>query len=109
MSDPGKVWITWEKQRRSFELAKALGCELYVFDYDGRLRYPRCIYNTMKILISNRHKIIFVQNTSMILATISCLLGIILRGKVVVDRHTTFDLHRRRKFFWDWLIFVPLH
>ena len=31
METPNIIWITWERQRRSIELAKAIGATLFVF------------------------------------------------------------------------------
>lgn len=109
MSGSDRIWITWEKQRRSLELAKAFECELYVFDFKGLLRYPICIYNTIRVLIPNRHKIIFVQNPSMVLAATACLSKLLLKKTVIVDRHTTFRLNKQRTISLDWMLFDLLN
>ncbi|MCF8095227.1 MAG: glycosyltransferase [Desulfobacteraceae bacterium] len=109
MPEPRKIWITWEKQRRSLELARALGCDLYIFDFDGILRYPRCIYNTVRVLISSSAKIVFVQNPSMVLAATACIFRLVSERKVIVDRHTTFRLNKQRKASLDWFIFDVLN
>src|SRR6056297_2216212 len=109
MTGSDKVWITWEKQRRSIELSKALDCDLYLFDFKGKLRYPKCIYNTLKVLISTPGNTLFVQNPSMILASMACLFKFVSKKKVIVDRHTTFRINKERKASLDWLIFDVLN
>lgn len=102
-----RVWITWETQRRSLELSKKLGCELYIFEETGKLRYPKSILKTINVLIKTNPDILFVQNPSMILATLACLYGIISKTIVIVDRHTTFLLSRTYPISL-WLIFFKL-
>lgn len=104
-----RVWITWETQRRSIELAKKLGCDLYIIEYKGLRRYPLSIVKTLAIIRKNRPDILFVQNPSMILAALVCLYKIIFRINVVVDRHTTFFLHNKNKGIIYTLIFKLLH
>lgn len=109
MSGSDRIWIAWEKQRRSMELSKVLDCDLYIFDFNGILRYPKCIYNTLKVLISSSFKIVFVQNPSMVLAATVCIFKLVSKKKVIVDRHTTFRLNKQRKVSLDWLIFDVLN
>lgn len=109
MNRNGAVWITWETQRRSIELAKMFECELYVFDYNGILRYPKCIVKTLKVLASKYTDVIFVQNPSMVLAAVACLYKIIYGKKVIVDRHTTFKLDKKDTLRVSNLIFKALH
>lgn len=109
MSGSDRIWITWEKQRRSMELSRVLDCDLYLFDFKGKLRYPRCVYNTLKVLIPSPARIVFVQNPSMLLAAIACIYKILSNKKIIVDRHTSFSLKKKRKFPLDWIIFSILH
>ncbi|MDZ7833627.1 MAG: glycosyltransferase [Desulfobacterales bacterium] len=109
MSEPGKVWITWERQRRSIELAGILGCDLYVFDFEGRSRYPKCIYNTLKVFLFSRYKIVFVQNPSMLLAALACLFKWVTRRRIIVDRHTNFRINKQRIVSSDWMVFDLLN
>lgn len=98
MKQSDRIWITWEKQRRSLELAKKLNCKLYVFEYEGLWRYPKCIYKTLKVMFTTDAKVVFVQNPSMVLAGLACFLKFILGKKVIVDRHTTFRLNKHKKW-----------
>jgi glycosyltransferase involved in cell wall biosynthesis len=104
-----RIWITWETQRRSIELAKKFGCELYVIEKKGVMRYPISIIKTLFIIYRTKPDVLFVQNPSMILATVACLYKILMGTPVVVDRHTTFLLNKK-----DWrlikvMLFKLLH
>ena len=86
------IWITWEHQRRSIELAKALDIPCHVLTFRGPyfVRGLVLAVKTMFLLSSIRPEIVFVQNPSMLGAAIVCLLRRLLGYKVVVDRHTNF-------------------
>jgi glycosyltransferase involved in cell wall biosynthesis len=104
-----RVWITWENQRRSIELAKKLGCKLFVVQYNGIARYPRAILKTISILTENKPEILFVQNPSMVLATLACIYGFFKKIPLVVDRHTTFLLNKKRRNTPRLIMFKLLH
>ena len=104
-----RIWITWERQRRSIEMAKIFGCELFLFDYSDFLRYPKSIIGTIWVILKKNPNILFVQNPSMVLAAIACLYGTISKTLIVVDRHTTFRLSRKYKVTLKYLISKPLH
>lgn len=109
MTDSDNLWITWEKQRRSIELSRVLGCKLYIISFKGKLRYPKCIYKTLKVLISNPKKIVFVQNPSMILAATACFYKLLFDRVIIVDRHSNFRLNQQRTSTLDWMVFDVLH
>ena len=69
-----KLWIAWEKQRRSTVLSKEFNAKLYQFNNSGKLRYPIVITKTLFLLIKKRPKILFVQNPSTVLAFLACFL-----------------------------------
>jgi len=85
-----KIWITWEIQRRNKSLSKEVGAKLFeITSYKSRFRrYPGQILCTLRIIKENRPLILFVQNPSILLAslavTIKKLYGI---KTVVVDAH----------------------
>lgn len=91
------IWITWEHQRRSIELSKELDCALYILEYNGLFRYPKCIAKTVKLIIKNRPAYLFVQNPSMVLATLATLLKFFLNYTLVVDRHSSFRVGKQYK------------
>jgi glycosyltransferase involved in cell wall biosynthesis len=103
------IWITWEKQRRSIELAKQLNCTFYELNYSGILRYPKCIINTVNIFLTKRYDILFVQNPSMILAALSCVYKKLFKKILIIDRHTTFMLNRTYKPTLEILLFKTLN
>ena len=109
MNNKNKVWITWETQRRSFELAKILNCKFYLYEYGSVLRYPKSIINTLKVFADKSMDIIFVQNPSMVLATVACIYKTISKKRVIVDRHTTFRLDKKNNYGLENLIFRMLH
>jgi hypothetical protein len=47
-----RLWVVWERQRRSIELARRLGCEFHEYDIDGPFRYPISIGRTVKLLVA---------------------------------------------------------
>jgi glycosyltransferase involved in cell wall biosynthesis len=104
-----RVWITWERQRRSIELAKKFHCELFIIEDEGIMKYPLSLLKTVMILQRTKPDILFVQNPSMILATFACLYKLIRNVKVVVDRHTTFLLTRKYKNTPRIILFKLLH
>lgn len=104
-----RIWITWEKQRRSIELAKKFNCQLFVFEENGALRYLTTFIKTVKVLIKFRPKYLFVQNPSMVLATFACLYGSITGSIIIVDRHTTFRLNKPHSGSLRIFLFMRLH
>ncbi len=85
-----KIWITWERHRRSVELAEAFGCEYREIDHNNLprpLRYLRSALDTVAILFGRRFSVVFVQSPSIFLAWIAAMLKP-LRGYVlVIDAH----------------------
>jgi hypothetical protein len=86
------IWITWETQRRTEELSKALGIKLYKIIYDGNyiIRYLLLSIKTIVLLIKIRPNKVIVQNPSIVLTTVICFLEKLFRYKIIVDRHTNF-------------------
>lgn len=103
------IWITWETQRRSLELARILNCKLHIVEYGGFLRYPKSILRTLIIISKSGSSTIFVQNPSMVLATVACLYKIFLKKTVIIDRHTTFRLDKPKSYSLDCLVFSLLN
>lgn len=104
-----RVWISWERQRRSVEMARKLKCRSFFLEYSGRSRYPRCLLETIRILSREQPGILFVQNPSMFLAAFACIYGAMMRIPVVVDRHTTFLLTRKYQKTFRIFIFKLMH
>ncbi|MBA2882999.1 hypothetical protein HNR65_003356 [Desulfosalsimonas propionicica] len=104
-----RIWIAWERQRRSIELARTVGAKLYIFDVEGRSRYPVCIAKTLYTLFKEKPHFLFVQNPSMILAAMACIYGLISDTRVVVDRHTNFRLNKPHTGSPRIWLFMRLH
>jgi hypothetical protein len=87
-----RIWVAWEKQRRSLNLSERLGADLRLCLDEGRgwLRYPLSIAKTLRLLLGQRGRTVFVQNPSMVLAAFACLLKRPLGYSLVVDRHSNF-------------------
>jgi glycosyltransferase involved in cell wall biosynthesis len=94
------IWIAWEKHRRTIELSKALGATLFIFDFDTMYIF-RLIKSSLKTFITiskHRPNVLIVQNPSMILATLACILKNIFKYKLVIDRHSNFRLDNKNSF-----------
>ena len=98
-----RIWITWENQRRNSTTSAALGCKLFVFDLDVKplLRYPLALALTCFTFVRERPSIIFVQNPSMILATLAVAYGRCFRIPVIVDAHNAGIEPLRRGPGWQ--------
>jgi len=103
---PNAIWITWESQRRSIELAKSFGAKLFVLQDIGfrPIRYLYLSLKTTLVVFEEKPRTIFAQNPSMILATLLCLIKKIFNFKLVVDRHSNFKFHKNQKLL-KWRIF----
>ena len=104
----GRVWVTWETQRRSIEMAETFGCTFYVIDIPGIFRYPRSIVQTVRIFIAEHPALIFVQNPSMLLAALAVVYCKAAGIPLVVDRHTTFLIDKPKRFSFKRSLFLAL-
>lgn len=86
------IWISWERHRRSRELARALSVPLHeiVSDKHPYLRSISCSIRTIGLLFRIRPSLVFIQNPSVQLAYIACRLKPLLGYTLVVDRHSNF-------------------
>jgi hypothetical protein len=101
-----KIWIAWERQRRSIELADAFNAELFLILESGFFRYFKCLTKTILVLKKERPDILFVQNPSMILAFFSVvLIKPIFKCNVIVDRHSNFLLSKKKRNIFHVLLF----
>jgi len=100
-------WITWEDHRRSRELAKSLDAKYVAFHQAGSryIRYPILSLKTIFFLFNARADIVYCQNPSILLTTIVCFLKLILRYRVIVDRHSNFKFQLMSSRKWKWKLF----
>lgn len=83
------IWITWEIQRRSRSLSRALDAELYEFvsQRRGLIRYTYCIWHTVITLRRERPSVVFAQNPSIILALLVIMCRPLLSYVALIDAH----------------------
>lgn len=92
MDNYGRIWITWESQRRNRELSRALGIELHEFAEIDAISNPFRKYligigRTLRLLLRTRPGIIICQNPSLILTILLIFVQSFSRIKVIVDAH----------------------
>jgi hypothetical protein len=102
-----KIWISWEKHRRTRELSTCFGAELFEFvdKKHGVIRYLRCIFRTVAAVSSAGPKVLFVQNPSIVLTFLVVLLKPLFGFFLVVDRHSNLKLGKRHSMSPKWLLF----
>lgn len=86
------LWVTWERHRRSRELADALDVPVVTM-VSGLPYLPRILLlglKTVFLLIRRRPRLLFVQNPSLALAALACVLKPLCGYALVVDRHSNF-------------------
>lgn len=93
MTKPRALWISWERHRRSRELARRLSVPLVeiVSSAHPAWRTLRSTLRTTWLLLRERPSLLFVQNPSVQLAYLACRLRPWLGYTLVVDRHSNFD------------------
>lgn len=87
------IWITWETQRRSIELAKVFNAKLYIYKKKHKFNIIRYIFatlSTMCILTKENPKYVYAQNPSIVLALVLSILKPIYSYKLIIDRHSNF-------------------
>ncbi|MHB8078496.1 MAG: glycosyltransferase family protein [Candidatus Krumholzibacteriia bacterium] len=86
------LWLSWERHRRSRELAHALGTQLCELQSDApwAARAVLLSSRTAAKLLGSRPDLLVVQNPSIILATVACLFKPLLGYRLIVDRHSNF-------------------
>ncbi len=85
-----RLWITWEIQRRNRSMSKELDATLIelISDKHRLIKYPILIIKTLRILLVNKPKVLFVQNPSIVLSFISVIFKKMLKIEtVIVDCH----------------------
>ena len=101
------IWLNWQSHRRSKELAGAMGAELFEFisQKPRLLRYGFLSVKTILTIIEKRPDVLVVQNPSIVLATLVCLLKPVFAYRLVVDRHSNFKLHTVGEKSAKWRVF----
>lgn len=104
------IWVAWEKHRRTLELCKYLSVRPYIFDRKSHrlIRYLENIFKTIMLLYRKKTSVLFIQNPSIVLATISCLLKKVFGYYLIVDAHNSgiipdIDLLKRFGFIYRYI------
>jgi glycosyltransferase involved in cell wall biosynthesis len=84
-----RIWLTWETQRRNRTLSDALNARLHELDYKlPRLRrWLKAGFHTFSILFSERPRVLFAQNPSLVLALLAVWYGRLSGRPTVIDAH----------------------
>ncbi|WP_161635196.1 glycosyltransferase [Desulfovermiculus halophilus] len=101
------AWISWEKQRRSLELAHALDVEIIIHDCEcfWLVRYIKLTLLTLHTLVVRRPDILFCQNPSIILNFILIFFRPLFKYKLIADRHSNFKFENKNSPKIKWKIF----
>ncbi|MBE0598254.1 MAG: glycosyltransferase [Desulfuromonadales bacterium] len=88
-SRSGVLWVAWERHRRTLELCRYLGLEPAIFTstLPRWCKHPWFIGRTVGLLLQQRPRTVIVQNPSVVLTALACLLRPLLRYRLVVDAH----------------------
>lgn len=83
------MWITWEKHRRTTEIAKCLNVYVVTIlsSVSKPLKYIKLILLSSKAIYINRPCVVIVQNPSLVLTALACIGKIILHYTLIVDTH----------------------
>lgn len=103
-----KIWITWERHRRSIILAEQFGADLFIFDDNFNndfFRYIFLLCKTIAIILKKRPDIVFCQNPSLILTGALCLSKFIFDFILIVDRHSNFKFYTKDSCNIKWILF----
>lgn len=98
---PGAIWITWERHRRTREIARALGIPLFeiLSSRSGAARYAGLVKGTIATLRRERPRVLLVQCPSIILGALVARMRRVFGYRLVADLHneavTPFALRAR--------------
>ena len=97
-----RIWLTWERQRRNRTLSEAMGAELYELDYPlpRFRRWLKATGQTVRILLSERPRLVFAQNPSLVLALLAVWYGRISGRPAIIDAHNAGVFPFRERHGW---------
>lgn len=86
---PRTVWITWERHRRTREIADALRAPLIEITSRAHrlVRHPRALLKTFFALARIRPRVLIIQCPSIVLGGFAVLMKPLLRYRLVADCH----------------------
>lgn len=83
------IWICWQNHRRTETICSALGVSLYPLTTNkkGLCRYVLHCFQTLVLLFRVKPKNLIVQNPSVVLCVLACILKFFFRFKLLIDAH----------------------
>jgi glycosyltransferase involved in cell wall biosynthesis len=90
---PGLRWLTWQRHRRTVQLARRLKARLHVFEPVPGLHPAWTWLRTVAHLLTRRSSVLVVQNPSLLLTATACFLKRWTADALIVDLHSYFSLH----------------
>jgi glycosyltransferase involved in cell wall biosynthesis len=83
------MWVAWEKHRRSLELCDFLSIKPHIFDNNlpRFIKYPILLTKTYSLIKRKRPSTLIVQNPSIILTLLACIIQWRFGYKLIVDTH----------------------
>ena len=86
---PKAIWVTWERHRRTHELCRSLGVELFELTSSASaiIRYPYLIVESFLCLARQRPALLFIQCPSILLGLWAGLLKYVFGYKLIADLH----------------------
>lgn len=84
-----KLWIAWQKHRRTLELNKILCFDLVIYEskLPRILNHPFFLFKSWLLIHFSRPKLLLVQNPSIFLTVLACFLKYLYDYKLIVDAH----------------------
>ncbi len=83
------IWISWQNHQRTKNLCNYLDCQLFTLinRSPSLIRYFVLSIKTIKIIHANRPGVLIVQNPSIVLSLLACLLRYLYKYTLIVDAH----------------------
>lgn len=105
------IWVTWERQIRNRSMSNELGVPLYelISERSRLTRYIALSTETLKIFWKERPRTVFVQNPSIVLASLAVISSKLFGFMLLVDSHNSgiYPLERRSRVLnviADWIM-----
>jgi len=86
---PKAIWVTWERHRRTHELCRSLGVELFELTSSSSaiIRYPYLMFETFLCLARQRPALLFIQCPSVLLGLWAGFLKYVFGYQLIADLH----------------------
>ncbi|MBT5305272.1 MAG: glycosyltransferase [Candidatus Scalindua sp.] len=86
-----KIWLAWERHRRTLELNKFFGTELIIFqsNYPRIIKHPILLIKSWFAIHAKRPQTLIVQNPSIFLTLLACVVKSFYGYFLIVDAHNS--------------------